>query len=282
MQPMHSIHRLRPLAAFACAAAALAAAPLGAQSASPFQTRTCPLPAEVAGYPVWVKAADGAALDSAWTLAAADVVARRWEPPSRRRVRLAGLNRLQSRVLPPEPRWPDDWTPSASHVARVEVTLHRGARAGDAAIAVPSGDRAFDHTLPELFRNPAPGSPDLPELPAGLDSVRLAVGFGLAPEAGAQAVRFAAQQTPLTVVPGTLNVARPTDPQRAGPPLPVTVKYDVDTEGRVIPRSIEVLEGGDRSMNASVQAGLLRARFSVAQSNCRPVTLSVVQQFGGR
>jgi hypothetical protein len=279
---MQSIHRLRPLAAFACAATALAAAPLGAQNDAPFQMRACPVPASVQGYPVWVKTMGGAAVDSAWTRAVADAVARRWEPPSRRRGSLAGLNRLRGRIQPPEPRWPDDWTPSARHVARVEVTLRRGARPGEPAVTMPSGDRAFDHTLPELFRDAAPGSPDIPPLPAGLDSVRLAVGFGLAPEEGVQAVRFAAQQTPLAVVPGTLNVARPAYPQRAGPPLPVTVKYDVDTEGRVVPRSIEVLEGGDRAMNDAVQAGLLRARFSVAQSNCRPVTLSVVQQFGGR
>ncbi|HEX6370264.1 MAG TPA: hypothetical protein VF006_15195 [Longimicrobium sp.] len=271
----------RPIAALALTAA-LAAMPAAAQD-SPFQTRACPVPAATRGYPVWAKAADGTALDSAWTRSVADAAARRWQPPSRRRATFAALDRLRGRIQPPEPRWPDDWAPGARHVARVEVTLRRGAPAGEASVTEPSGDRAFDRTLPELFRDGAPASPDLPALPAGLDSVRLVVGFGTEPEEGAGAVRFAAQQTPLTVVPGTLTVARPASPPAAaGPPLPVTVKYDVDEGGRIIASSIEVLEGSDRSMTGSVQAGLLRARFTPARSNCRPVSLSVVQQFGGR
>jgi hypothetical protein len=56
----------------------------------------------------------------------------------------------------------------------------------------------------------------------------------------------------------------------------------VDAAGRILPGSIQVLEGSDRSMTNAVQAGLLRARFTPAQSNCRAVTLSAVQQFGGR
>ncbi|HEU4881040.1 MAG TPA: hypothetical protein VFT45_02310 [Longimicrobium sp.] len=261
--------------------ATLAATSSAAQD-SPFQTRACPVPAAIQGYPVWAKAADGTALDSAWARSVGDAVARRWEPPSRRRGNFAALNRLRDRLQPPEPRWPDDWAPSARHVARVEVTLRRDTRPGEATVTAPSGDRAFDRTLPELFRDGAPGSPDLPALPAGLDSVRLVVGFGTAPEEGAGMVRFAAQQTPLAVVPGTLTVARPSTAPSAGPPLPVTVKYDVDAAGRIIPGSIQVLEGSDRSMNSSVQAGLLRARFTPAQSNCRPIPLSAVQQFGGR
>jgi hypothetical protein len=274
---MPSLRTVATLAVFAALAPAAAAA-----QDSPFQTRACPVPAGVQGYPVWARAADGAALDSAWTRAVADAVARRWEPPSRRRGSFSGLNRVRNRIHPPEPRWPDDWAPSARHVARVEVTLRRGGRAGDATVAVPSGDREFDRTLPQPFRDAGPGSPPLPQLPAGLDSVRLVVGFGVAPEPGARAVRFAAQQTPLTVVPGTLNVNRPAGPQRSGPPVPVTVKYDVDANGRIMPGSIDVLNGSDRAMADAIEAGLLRARFSAAQSNCRPIALSVVQQFDGR
>lgn len=262
-------------------AAALAPAAAAAQD-SPFQTRACPVPAGVQGYPVWARAADGAALDSAWTRAVADAVARRWEPPSPRRGGFGGLNRARNRIQPPEPRWPDDWAPSARHLARVEVTLRRGGRAGEATVAVPSGDRDFDRTLPQPFRDAGRGSPPLPQLPAGLDSVRLVVGFGMAPEPGAGTVRFAAQQTPLTVVPGTLNVNRPAGSQRPGPLAQITVKYDVDANGRIMPGSIDVLDGSDRAMADAVEAGLLRARFSAAQSNCRPVALSVAQQFGGR
>lgn len=271
---------LRTIAVLAIAGS-LAAMPAAAQD-SPFQTRACPVPAATEGYPVWARAADGTALDSAWTRAVADAVARRWEPPSRRRGSFAALDRLRDRIQPPEPRWPDDWAPSARHVARVEVTLRRGARPGEAIVTTPSGDRAFDRTLTALFHHGAPGSPELPALPAGLDSVRLVVGFGTEPEEGAGMVRFAAQQTPLAVVPGSLNVARPIDPGRTGPPMPVTVKYDVDGRGRINPASIEVLAGSDRSMTRAVEAGLLRARFTPAHSNCRPVSLSVVQQFGGR
>jgi hypothetical protein len=272
------IHRTIPLLALA---AALAPAPATAQD-SPFQTRACPVPAAVRGYPVWARAADGTALDSAWARSVADAVARRWEPPSRRRASFPALDRLRDRLQPPEPRWPDDWAPSARHVARVEVTLRRGARPGEASVTVPSGDRAFDRTLPELFHDGAPGSPELPALPAGVDSVRLVLGFGTEPEEGAGVVRFAAQQSPLQVVPGTLTVNRPSTAPSAGPPLPVTVKYDVDAGGRILPGSIQVLEGSDRSMTSSVQAGLLRARFTPARSNCRAVSLSTVQQFGGR
>jgi hypothetical protein len=264
------------------AAGALAASPAAAQGGSPFQTRACPVPAGMQGYPVWAKSANGTALDSAWTRAFADAVARRWEPPSRRRATFPGLNRLRDRIQPPEPRWPDDWAPEARHSARVEIALRRGARPGEGTITTPSGDRAFDRTLTGLFRDGAPGSPDLPALPAGVDSARLVVGFGTAPEEGAGMVRFAVQQTPVTVVPGSLNVTRPPGTPASGPPPAVTVKYDVDPAGRIVPGSIDVLDSADRAMESAVQSGLLRARFTPAQSNCRPVALSVVQVFGGR
>jgi hypothetical protein len=278
------IRRPMPILRSICALAvtALAAAAPAAAQDSPFQTRACPVPAAIRGYPVWVKAADATALDSAWTRAVADAVARRWEPPSRRRASYPGLIRLRERVQPPEPRWPDDWGPSARHVARVQVTLRRGTIPGEPAITTPSGDRAFDRTLPTLFREGAPGSPELPALPTGVDSVRLVVGFGTEPEEGAGAVRFAAQQTPLTVVPGSLTVTRPPSPGSVGPPQPVTVKYDVDASGRLVPGSIDVLEGSDRALVNAIQSGLVRARFTPARSNCRPVALSVVQQFGER
>jgi hypothetical protein len=272
------IHRTIPLLVLT---AALATTPAAAQD-SPFQARACPVPAALQGYPVWVKAADGTALDSAWARSVAEAVARRWEPPSRRRASYPGLSRLRNRIFPPEPRWPDDWAPSPNHRARVEVTLRRGARPGEAIVATPSGDRTFDRSLPGLFRDPAPGSPELPALPAGVDSVRLAVGFGTEAEPGAGAVRFAAQQSPVEVVPGSLNVERPPSAGPRGPVAAVTVKYDVDASGRIVTGSIDLLESTDPAMGNAVRAGLLRAQFRPAQSNCRPVALTVVQQFGGR
>lgn len=273
-----TIHRTIPLFAIT---AVLAATPAAAQD-SPFQTRACPVPAAIQGYPVWAKAADGTALDSVWTRSVADAVARRWEPPSRRRASYPGLNRLRERIFPPEPRWPDDWAPSSQHRARVEVTLRRGARPGEAVLATPSSDRTFDRSLTQSFRDPAPGSPDLPALPAGLDSVRLVLGFGVEPEAGAGTVRFASQQSPVEVVAGSLNVARPPSAGSRGPVAAVTVKYDVDASGRILAGSIDVLETNDPAMGTAVRTGLVRAQFRPAQSNCRPVALTVVQQFGGR
>jgi hypothetical protein len=110
--------RPTPIRRLTFSAAALIAG-LAASSAegqeSPFVARACPVPAGAQGYPVWAKAADGTALDSAFARALADAVARRWEPPSPRRRTFPGLNRLRDRLQPPEPRWPDDWRPQARH-----------------------------------------------------------------------------------------------------------------------------------------------------------------------
>ena len=278
---MHpSLLRRLPISA-AALAALLAAASAEAQE-SPFQARSCPLPAGTLGYPVSVGAADGTALDSAYARTLADAVARRWEPPSPRRRSFPGLNRLRDRVQPPEPRWPDDWRPQARHVARVEVTLRRGGRPGEARVTAPSGDRAFDRSVADAFGEGAPGAPALPALPAGVDSVRVAVGFGAAPDPGAAQVRFAVQQTPVVVVQGTLQVARPQAAGTSITPPTATVKYDVDASGRIVPTSIDVLASSDRAMEEGIRGGLLRASFVPAQSNCRAVPLSVVQQFGGR
>jgi len=269
------------LLAPAVAAAAVLASAANAQE-SPFQTSACPAPAGVQGYPVWVRAADGSALDSAYARALADAVARRWEPPSRRRASYDGLSRLRDRIQPPEPRFPDDWAPSATHVARLEVTLRRNGRPGEARVTAPSGDRAFDRSLPALFREGAPGGPELPALPAGADSARVIVGFGGAPEEGAASVRFAVQQSPLEVVPGSLQVDRPRTPGASSEQPHATVKYDVDPSGTLVPSSIQFLASSGREMEQNVRAALMRARFVPARSDCRAVALSVVQQFGRR
>lgn len=274
------MHRnLRPLTL--CAAALLAAAEAQAQQ-SPFATGACPVPAGMQGYPVWARAADGTAVDSAFARSLADAVARRWEPPSPRRRSIPGLNRVRSRLQPPEPRWPDDWRPQAQHVGRVEVTLRRTGRPGEARVTAPSGDRAFDRSLTDAFTDGAPGAPALPATPAGLDSLRVAVGFGTEPEAGAAVVRFAAQQSPVVVVQGTLTVAQPPRSGMGGAASAATARYDVDASGRIVPGSIDVLTSTDRTMEQNVRAGLLRARFTPAQSNCRAVPLTVVQTFGER
>lgn len=264
------------------AALAFASLPAAAQG-SPFRMDRCPLAGGAQGYPMWVKAADGTTLDSAYARALADAAARRWEPPSPRRGSIPGLGRLRSRILPPEPRWPEDWAPSARHAAHAEVTLRRTDRPALLHVVQPSGDRAFDRSLEPIFRDGAPASPDLPALPAGLagDSLRVMIGFGGAPEPGAAVVRFAVHQEPVRVVPGSLNVSRPAQSGRDGPPA-ATVKYDVDPAGRLVPGSLEVLHSSDRAFADAVRDGLMRARFTPARSDCRPVSLSVVQTFGGR
>lgn len=265
------LRRSLPLAVLAMIAAV---APVAAQG--PWVARGCPAPEGMEGYPVWAREAHAAALDSAFLWQLADAVARRWEPPSPRRRGIRGMDRLRDRLQPPGPRWPDDFTPDPQHVARLEITLRRRGRHGEPHVFAVSGDPSFDRSLPEIFRGGAPGGPDLPALPAGLDSVRVVIGFGATVEEGAQAVRFAVQQAPVRVVPGTLNVARP----RGGAGASATAKYDVDSHGSVIPGSIDFLESTDREMESAVRAGLQRARFTPAQSNCRAIPLSVVQVFG--
>lgn len=263
------------------AALAFAALPAVGQG-SPFRVDRCPVGAGVEGYPVWVRAADGSPLDSAYAHALADAAARRWEPPSRRRGSIPGLGRLRTRILPPQPRWPDDWAPEARHVARGEVTLRRTGRPAAMAVVQPSGDRAFDRSLEDIFRDGAPGGPQVPALPPGTagDSLRVIVGFGGTPDPGAAVVRFAVHQEPVRVVPGTLQVRRPS---QFGPVVPsATVKYDVDADGRLVPGSVEVLASTDRAFSENVRGALEGARFTAARSNCRPVSLSVVQTFDGR
>lgn len=268
---------MRPIRCFALIALACAA-PAAAQDA-PYVTSSCPVPDAVPGYPVWVAAAEGTApLDSAFARAVADAAARRWLPPSRGRGRHQGMEMLGRRILTPEPRWPDDWEPGARHVARVEATLRADGRV-DARVAAPSGDRGFDRTLPDVFERPAPASPAVPALPPGLDSARVVIGFGGAPPAGAQAVRFAAQQDPVRIVPGTLTVNNPPEASRMGQPS-ATVAYDVDENGRIDPASIRFLASSNRDLEHAIRTGLVRARFTAARSNCRPVAQTVVQRFG--
>lgn len=263
------------------------AAPVGAQSpeASPFRSPTCPIPAAVRGYPLTVRATGGPALDSAYAAAMVSAMARRWETPGRARSRFPGAGRASVRLVTPEPLWADDWSPGARHVARIAATLHRDGRVRRFEILRSTGDHRFDGSLQSIF---APGvrGPRLPELPDALgeDSVRLVVSLGTLPEEdGAATVRFAAQQSPVRVVPGTLHVVPPRRAARAGSAPPeVTVKYDVDSEGRMVPGSFRVLRGSDRRLARAVATALPQASFVPAHANCRPIARSVVQTFGGR
>ena len=259
-----------------------AGGPAGAQARETrFHTERCPVPVGVVGYPVTVRAADGAPLDGTYARALADAVARRWEPPSAGRGRHPGVERVHSRIYTPEPRWPDDWAPTERHVARLTVTLGRGGRARNIVWGEMTADRAFNNSLTELFTEEPPGgAPLLPELPAEVDSLRVTVGFGAELEAAdAGVVRFAAQQTRFRVVPGTLFVSRGQSRSATGDPRAV-VKYDVSADGRLIPGTIQVLQSSSPTFDMAVARGLAQARFVPAQSNCRPIAQSVVQRFG--
>lgn len=262
-------------------AALIGATPAAAQS-SPFQTKSCPIPAEVAGYPVWAQSAGGADLDPGYASALADAVARRWAPPSPGRGDYTGLRALRSRIQPPEPRWPQDWSPTARDTARLAVTLFRDARPGPVQLLSRSGNRVFDRSVAEHFRDPAPASPSLPPLPAGADSVRVVIGFGIAPPAGAGAVRFAAQQTPAQLTPGSFRMP-PLAPRTGAVQAArqAIIKYDIDEAGRITPGSTEVLASNGILASAIVDA-LFSARATPAVSNCRPVASSVVQRFRAR
>jgi hypothetical protein len=247
---------------------------------SVFHTADCPVPANVRGYPVSVRSAGAEALAPTFAAALAEAAARRWEVPSRRRATFAGLAEVQGRIVPPEPRWANDWFPGAEHVARLAVTLYRDGREPSVQVVRASGDRLFDRSLPTLFgRSPYPHP--LPPYPAALatDSLRVLVSLGEESGDPAAVVRFAAQQSPVRVVPGSLRVMPPAPSGGAAAARPsAVVKYDVDTDGRIA--AIQVLRSSSPDMAEAVAAGLRTARFIPSRSNCRPIAQSVVQSFG--
>lgn len=140
-----------------------------------------------------------------------------------------------------------------------------------------SGDKRFDASLESMVLQPLPGAPTLPPLPAtGAESLRVDIHPGERPSPSAAHVEFAMEQEPVRLVPGTLRVQAP--PTSRSPRA--TVKYDVNTDGLVVLGSFEVLESSDPEFGRAVQEALSRARFTPAESNCRKITMTVVQTFG--
>jgi hypothetical protein len=216
-------------------------------------------------------------------MALAEAAARRWEVPSRRRASFQGLGEVRNRIVPPEPRWADDWFPGAEHVARLEATLYRDGREPAVRVERPSGDRLFDRSLATIFGR-SPYDHPLPPFPAGLaaDSVRVLLNLGEEPQGSAAVVRFAAQQTPVRLVPGTLRPStsrRPYIPPGSTPTF-ATIKYDVSADGRI--SGTQVLRATTQEIGEIVAEQLGLASFTPARSNCREIAQSVVQQFGGR
>lgn len=216
-----------------------------------------------------------------WLASVARSAAYRWTVPSRRRSLYVGWESVQRRILPPEPRWADDWAPQAKHQATVHLTVSRDGRSHQIALASGSGDRMFDQSLMSIVNGPMPASPELPKLPDGeaADSVLVILTFGLpAPGTSHGSVRFAAEQTPGRLQPNSLRVDPPTG--HPGPFPRTTVKYDIMESGTVNASSIEFLHSQGRNFEEAVRHGLLRARFTAPTSNCRPVGQTVVQTFG--
>lgn len=254
--------------------------------AAPMRAQQCNAP----GYALQVTAADGATLDSAFLHDAVRAVAHRWATPSVRRADFVTWRRVRERSIPDIPRWADDWRPTSANTASVVLVLRRRGRP---TISEPerSADQLFDRSIGSIVRDPLPGSPDLPEIPASVtaDTLALRVEFGAKPEAPVPGViRFASVQAEVILTPGTLNVSfqqrAPTSLNRPNSVtttnLNATVKYDVTTDGQVDPRSIQLLEAGDRDFGRAVQDALIRARFTPATTNCQPVRISVLQRFG--
>lgn len=263
--------------AIAAACAACASGGGSANGSGAFVTGRCPLPDDVRGYPLVVTAVD-VTTDPAWLAEWARAAAVRWQVPSTRRGQFPAYRGVRTRIIPAVPRWADDWTPSPRHVAEMRVTMTRTGVAERPEIVAASEDDVFDRSLATLVRDPLPASPSLPPTPeSGPDTVQLRVRFGHEPEPGVPSgvVRFARQQRPVRVMPGSLVI-------RARQNEFALVKYDVDPFGRFLLGSFEALDVSSNEIARAAQEGLERARFSPAMGDCEPIGLTVVQSFGRR
>jgi hypothetical protein len=269
--------------AIATALAALAVAP-GSLSAQVSED----------GYPITVSVVGDARVDRAYLNEVARAIAHRWETPSAQRATYTQWRRVRERTLPEVPRWADDWTPNVVHRASAVLVLKRRGRP-TMRIESASDDRTFDRSLMSVVRDPMPASPILPELPAGVeaDSLVLQVKFGVEPEGPEQGlIRFAGVQQPAALMPGSLLIdyqqrrsvgvgQRMQSSVAVMEGFNVIYKYDIDANGLVDPRSIQLLEANDRDLARAIQDALVKARFTPATSNGIAVRVTVVQVFGG-
>ncbi len=250
---------------------AVAAAPLAAQDG-------CENLDPSTGYPVSATWVDSGGSEPAYLAEVLGAAVYRWRVPSRRRGAYRGWDRVRRRLLPPEPRWADDWSPDERHIADMPITLFRDgdARAGD--VGPESGDGRFDNSLESIVDEPMPGAPEFPAFPPSItgDSVVLRLHFGTVPP-DAEVIRFAAQQSPARLVPRTLRIQAPTRGSRSAT---ATFKYDVTATGRVDFTSFEILTSTDRNLSRAIEVGLRQARFDPAISNCRPIAQSMIQTAG--
>ncbi|MBX7118264.1 MAG: hypothetical protein K1X31_04610 [Gemmatimonadaceae bacterium] len=263
---------------------ALVGAALGALAAAPLAAQDAPKPDAPCGPPGYlfaVEAPDFADADSAWLAGAARALAYRWPVPSKRRDSYANWRRVRRRILPPEPRWADDYEPAPGLRARFTIVLTRRGRPRISDPAPASGDELFDHSLRAIITDPLPASPDLPGVPAGLDSLVLVVHLGAVPDTvRAGVVHFATGQRRVEPMPGALQFEVPRSAETAmRNGRYATVKYDVSAGGQVIASSVEILDSSDREIVDAVRGALVNARFRPAEQGCRAVAMTVVQVF---
>ncbi len=258
-------------------------------SGAPQLAAQCPVDPED-GYRVAVAWAGEQGPGAEYLAAFARAAAYRWVVPSRRRDAYAGWVGVLERILPPEPRWADDWSPQSRHRAELLVTVGRNGRVRLDSVVARSGDQLFDRSLNSIVDGPLPASPAFPPLPGGFPEdeveLRLLLGHEELPEPHGL-VRFAAQQTPVRVgsldVRGRISGVEITSGPVRPPPRPdvrATIKYDVTPAGTVDRASIQVLTASSVDAERAIVDALLRVRFPPAQSNCRPVAVTVVQTFG--
>ena len=274
-----TVHARRlTLVLLAIAAACSRSAPGGVSPVDddkPHVFARCPLPDGSVGYPITAVAL-GEALDSSWLADVARAVAYRWQVPTRMPAQHTGFASLTARVLPDAPRWAEDWRPSARHRAEVVVAIGPTGVVGEPETRTTSGDALFDESLLTFFADPVPASPRLPRPPGDVrDTVRVLLRFGGEPQPGERAgvVRFARQQREARIMPPSLLV-RLTPHDRA------VVKYDIGTDGRVVPGSLQLVQSSGEYFAREVEQALYRRRFPPAQGDCSPIRVTIVQVFG--
>ena len=241
----------------------------------PYVFNRCPLAANALGYPITAVAL-GEAVEPSWLADVARAVAYRWQVPTRMPAQHAGFASLTARVLPDAPRWAEDWRPSARHRAEVVVAIGPTGVVGEPETRTTSGDALFDESLLTFFADPVPASPRLPRPPGEVpDTVRVLLRFGGEPQPGERAgvVRFARQQREARIMPPSLLV-RLTPHDRA------VVKYDIGTDGRVVPGSLQMVQSSGEYFAREVEQALYRRRFPPAQGDCSPIRVTIVQVFG--
>lgn len=275
-----TVHARRlTLALLALAAACSRSAPGGlspVDADKPYVFTRCPLPDGSVGYPLTAIALGDAPLDSAWLGEWVRAVAYRWQVPTRMPRQHLGFASLTSRILPETPLWAEDWRPAARHRAELVVTVGPSGVVGEPEVRTPSGDALFDESLASFAIDPVPAAPRLPRPPEGApDTVRVLLRFGGEPQPGERAVvvRFARQQRSARIMPPALLV-RITPNERA------VVKYDVGTDGRVVPASLQVLQTSGEYFSRAVESALYATRFPPAQADCSPIRVTIVQLFG--